>query len=41
VIIELGMSPEQRRQINHLAAGRSFGEGQVLQKRLDNWPLVM
>jgi len=28
VIIELGLSPHQSRQINHLPAGRSFGEGQ-------------
>jgi radical SAM superfamily enzyme with C-terminal helix-hairpin-helix motif len=29
VIIELGLSPDRSRQINHLPAGRSFGEGQV------------
>lgn len=29
MIIELGLSPAPSRQINHLAAGRSFGEGQV------------
>jgi hypothetical protein len=29
VIIELGLSPDQRRQIYYLPAGRSFGEGQV------------
>jgi hypothetical protein len=29
MIIELGSSPDQSRQINHLLAGRSFGEGQV------------
>jgi hypothetical protein len=28
VIIELGSSPDQSRQINHLPAGRSSGEGQ-------------
>jgi hypothetical protein len=27
VIIELGLSPDQSRQINHLPAGRVFGEG--------------
>jgi hypothetical protein len=30
VIIELGFSPDQSRQINHLADGQSFGEGQVV-----------
>jgi hypothetical protein len=30
VIIGLGLSLDQSRQINHLAAGRGFGEGQVL-----------
>ena len=29
MIIERRLSPDQRREINHLAAGRSFGEGQV------------
>ncbi|MGH7318362.1 MAG: diacylglycerol/lipid kinase family protein, partial [Candidatus Rokuibacteriota bacterium] len=29
-IIELRSSPDQSRQINHLAAGRGFGEGQAL-----------
>jgi len=29
VIIELGLSPDQSRRINHLLAGRSFGEGQA------------
>jgi 2-keto-3-deoxy-L-rhamnonate aldolase RhmA len=28
VIIGLGFSPDQSRQINHLFTGRSFGEGQ-------------
>jgi len=28
-ITELRLCPDQRRQINHLVAGRSFGEGQV------------
>jgi hypothetical protein len=28
VIIELGLSLDQSRKINHLAAGRGFGEGQ-------------
>jgi hypothetical protein len=28
VIIELGFSPDQSRQINHLADGQSFGDGQ-------------
>jgi len=28
VIIELGLSPDRSRQINHMSAGRSFGEGQ-------------
>jgi DNA-binding NtrC family response regulator len=32
MIIELGSSPDQSRQINHLLAGRSFGEGQVLER---------
>jgi hypothetical protein len=31
VIIEMGFSPDQSRQINHLAAGRSFGEGQAIE----------
>jgi hypothetical protein len=30
VIIGLGLSLDQSRQINHLAAGRGFGEGQGL-----------
>ena len=29
MIIALGSSPDQSRQINHLLTGRSFGEGQV------------
>jgi hypothetical protein len=29
VIIELGFSPEWSGRINHLSAGRSFGEGQA------------
>src|SRR5882762_9781043 len=29
VIIKLRLSPDQNRQINHLPAGRSFGEGQL------------
>jgi hypothetical protein len=29
VIIELRFSPDQSRQINHLPAGRCFGEGQA------------
>jgi hypothetical protein len=29
VIIELGFSPDQSRQINHLADGQSFGDGQA------------
>ena len=28
MIIELGLSPDQSREINHLPAGRGFGEGQ-------------
>ena len=28
MIIELRLWPDQNRQINHLPAGRSFGEGQ-------------
>lgn len=28
MIIALGFSPDQSRQINHLAAGRGSGEGQ-------------
>jgi len=35
VIIELEFSPDQNRQINHLSAGRSFGEGQVERKVLE------
>jgi hypothetical protein len=27
--IELGLSPDRSRQINHMSAGRSFGEGQA------------
>jgi hypothetical protein len=30
VIIELGLSPDQSRQIHHLAAEQSFGEGQAI-----------
>src|SRR2546427_4526167 len=30
VIIELRLWPDQNQQINHLAAGRGFGEGQSL-----------
>jgi len=30
VIIGLGSSPDQSRQINHLLTGRSFGEGQAI-----------
>src|SRR3989442_1161253 len=29
MIIALGSSPDQSRQINHLLTGRSFGEGQA------------
>ena len=29
MIIELGLSPDQSREINHLPAGRGFGEGQA------------
>jgi NADPH-dependent curcumin reductase len=36
MIIELGSSPDQSRQINHLLAGRSFGEGQVAQILVSN-----
>jgi hypothetical protein len=28
VIIEPGLSPDQSREINHLPAGRGYGEGQ-------------
>ena len=31
MIIELGLSPDQTRRINHLPAGQSFGEGQAVQ----------
>src|SRR3989442_15049289 len=31
MIIALGSSPDQSRQINHLLTGRSFGEGQVFE----------
>jgi hypothetical protein len=45
VIIELQVSPDQSRQINHLPAGRSFGEGQApfarkLLKPVDPWALA-
>jgi hypothetical protein len=30
MIIALGSSPDQSRQINHLLTGRSFGEGQAV-----------
>lgn len=45
VIIELRFSPDQSRQINHLAARRGFGEGRVSDPRLtasffkDGWAL--
>jgi hypothetical protein len=34
VIIGLGLFLDQSRQINHLAAGRGFGEGQELRRRM-------
>src|SRR5260370_3704012 len=35
--IEMGFSPDQSRQINHLAAGRSFGEGQDVDALSSDW----
>jgi hypothetical protein len=34
VIIRLGVSLDQSQQINHLAAGRGFGEGQAAERTL-------